>query len=290
MSESTAFKNEDNTRKGQKMGDPTFPANNPQMGDDFAAVYEATAHRITGPVSNTALDLVGVGPGTRILDIAAGAGALSGPVAERGATVLATDVAPGMVRRLKERLRPFRRCTAREMDGEALTVPDASFDAAFSIFGVMLFSDWRRGLREQARVLRSGGKACVATWGESPGGGPFVAMSAAFPSVFPDLSPPSPPSGMLALSDAGRLSAEMSAAGLGSMEIHRVEGIWRGGVGDAYFEDTEALHGYMQPYASLDQADRERVRVAIRTFIAHRSVRETVEFRTPVLVAIGYRI
>ena len=44
------------------------------------------------------------------------------------------------------------------MNGEALTVPDASFDAAFSIFGVMLFSDWRRGLREQARVLRSGGK------------------------------------------------------------------------------------------------------------------------------------
>ena len=138
------------------------------MGDHFAAVYEATAHRTTGPVSNTALVLVGVGPGTRILDIAAGAGALSGPAAERGPTVLAIDIAPAMVRRLAERLRPFRRCEARQMNGEALTVPDASFDAAFSIFGVMLFSDWRRGLQEQARVLRSGGKACVATWGEPP--------------------------------------------------------------------------------------------------------------------------
>jgi NAD(P)-dependent dehydrogenase (short-subunit alcohol dehydrogenase family) len=166
------------------MTDPTSRANNPQMGDDFAAVYEATAHRITGPVSNIALDLVG----TRILDIAAGAGALSGPAAERGATVLATDIAPGMVRRLAERLRPFRRCEAREMDGEALAVPDASFDAAFSIFGVMLFSDWRRGLREQVRVLRSGGKACVATWGEPPGGGPFIAMGAALRSVFPDIA------------------------------------------------------------------------------------------------------
>ena len=272
------------------MTDPTIPANNPQMGDDFAAVYEATAHRITGPVSSTALDLVGVGPGTLVLDIAAGAGALSGPAAERGATVLATDVAPGMVRRLAERLRPFRRCEAREMDGEALTVPDASFDAAFSIFGVMLFSDWRRGLQEQARVLRSGGKACVATWGEPPGGGPFIAMGAALRSVFPHLSPPPPPPGMLALSDAGRLSAEMSAAGLSSVEVHRVEGIWRGGVGDVYFEDTAALHGYMPPYAALDQADRERVRAAIRTFIAERCVGETIEFRTPVLVAIGYRI
>jgi hypothetical protein len=95
---------------------------------------------------------------------------------------------------------------------------------------------------------------------------------------------------MLALSDADRLSTEMSAAGSGSIEVHRVEGIWRGGVGDVYFEDTEALHGYMQPYAALDQADRARVRAAIRTFIVERCAGETVEFRTPVLVAIGYRI
>jgi hypothetical protein len=46
------------------MADPTFPADNPQMSDDFAAVYEASAHRITGPVSNTALDIFGVGPDT----------------------------------------------------------------------------------------------------------------------------------------------------------------------------------------------------------------------------------
>jgi hypothetical protein len=82
----------------------------------------------------------------------------------------------------------------------------------------------------------------------------------------------------------------MSAAGFGSLQVHRVEGIWRGGAGDVYFEDTEPLHGYMQSYAALDQADRERVRAAIRAFIAERRVGETVEFRTPVLVAIGYRI
>jgi hypothetical protein len=78
----------------RKMTDPTSRANNPQMGDDFVSVYEATAHRITGPVSNIALDLVGVGPGTRILDIAAGAGALSGPATERGATVLRQTLRP----------------------------------------------------------------------------------------------------------------------------------------------------------------------------------------------------
>jgi hypothetical protein len=34
----------------------------------------------------------------------------------------------------------------------------------------------------------------------------------------------------------------------------------------------------------------ERVKTAIRTFIAERCVGETVEFRTPMLIAIGYRI
>ena len=32
-------------------------------------------------------------------------------------------------------------------------------------------------------MLRCGGKACVAAWGEPPGGGPFIAMSAALRSV-----------------------------------------------------------------------------------------------------------
>jgi len=94
---------------------------------------------------------------------------------------------------------------------------------------------------------------------------------------------------MLALCDADRLSAEMSAAGLSSLQGSPGRG-HLGGVGDVYFDDTEALHGCMQPYAELDQADRERVRAAIRTFIAERCVGETVELRTPVLVAIGYRI
>jgi len=259
------------------------------MSDDFAQVYEASAHRITEPVSVAALEMVGVGPSTRLLDIAAGAGALSIPAAEKGAKVVATDVAPGMVRRLAERLRTFPSCETHEMDGEALGFGDQSFDTAFSIFGVMLFSDWRRGLREQARVLRRGGKGRVATWRDPPGGGPFVLMASALRSTFPDRPPPPPPESMAVLSDPGRLEAEMRAGGFDQIEMRELQSTWKGPAGDAYFEETEALHRYMRPYAALDESGRARVKSAIRLLLDERTAQRTVELPSTVLVAVGTR-
>lgn len=130
------------------------------MSDDFARVYEEAAHRITVPVSIAALDTVGhIARGARVLDIAAGAGALSVPAAERGAAVTAIDIAPGMVWRLHDKLKGFPDCAARQMDGEALDLPDGAFDATFSVFGTMLFADWRKGrsVRHTDRRSRRGG-------------------------------------------------------------------------------------------------------------------------------------
>ena len=132
---------------------------NPQMGDEFARIYEAAANRITGPVSRAVLDLAGgIGAGTRLLDIAAGAGALSVPAAKRGAAVVAVDIAPGLVRRLQARLSGFPSCGAAVENGEDLNFPDGAFDATFSVFGVMNFADWRKGLAEQARGTGIGGQ------------------------------------------------------------------------------------------------------------------------------------
>ena len=55
------------------------------------------------------------------------------------------------------------------MDGQALDLPDAAFDATVSVFGVMLFPDWRAGLREMARVTRPGGSAAIAVWKSADG-------------------------------------------------------------------------------------------------------------------------
>jgi len=174
------------------------PADDPHLTDDFARVYELTGNRITAPVAMAAFRRVGpLGPGSRVLDIAAGAGALSIPAAFTGASVLAVDIAPGMVNLLSERLTPFPDAEARVMDGQALKIEADGYDVAFSIFGVSLFADWRTGLREMARVVRPGGHGCVAAWRRPPGGGPFMIMAQALRAVFPGRAPPLPPDGKL---------------------------------------------------------------------------------------------
>ncbi|WP_244530015.1 methyltransferase domain-containing protein [Rhizobium sp. NFR07] len=260
----------------------------PHMTDEFARVYEMTANRNTGQVAAAALDRVGgVQWGARVLDIAAGAGALSVPAALRGASVLAIDHAPGMINLLAKRLAPFPSSEARLMDGQQLVLEDGGFDATFSLFGVSIFPDWRRGLAEQVRVTRSGGKACVATWRRPPGGGPFLVMAEALRSVFPDMRPPAPPEGFLALAEPERLVREMSEAGLSSVEVEEIEAVWEGPSGQPYLDDLGELHGYMGVYAALDDDQRQRVDEAILKVIDGKMIGDRVVLPSTVVLAVG---
>src|SRR3546814_11683179 len=74
---------------------------------------------------------------------------------------------------------------ARVMDGQALALEDASFDAVFSIFGVIMFPDWRKGLAEMARVTRPGGPGVIAPWREH-GAATFLLLGPIRRTLFPD--------------------------------------------------------------------------------------------------------
>ena len=102
-------------------------------------------------------------PGMRFLDVAAGSGALSIPAARLGARMLATDMSPVMLERLRRRAREEALdIETGVMDGHALELQDDTFDLAGSQFGVMLFPDMPRGIGEMARVVKPGG--CAASW------------------------------------------------------------------------------------------------------------------------------
>jgi ubiquinone/menaquinone biosynthesis C-methylase UbiE len=116
---------------------------NPDHWDTAALHYEKTAHPFTARYAEAALARVALTPESRVLDVAAGTGALALAAARTGAQVLATDFSTGMVARIAAATVP--NVEVRVMDGQALDLPDASFDAVFSIFGVARVSSRWRG-------------------------------------------------------------------------------------------------------------------------------------------------
>lgn len=167
----------------------------------------------------------GLGPGVRVLDVAAGSGALSIPAARTGAEVVAVDIAPTMVERLERRVREEGLSTlvARVGDGTALDLPDDGFDLTMSMNGISLFGDLPGGLREAMRVTRSGGEVGIVTFAPLPQV-EFIsfflgALQAAAPGAVRLPDGPMPP---FRLADPAVLSSTLEQAGLRDVSVETV--------------------------------------------------------------------
>ena len=103
---------------------------------------------------------LGLAPGMRVLDLAAGTGVSTAELRPSGAYPIACDFSLGM-------LRAGRRHRGRAglpfVAGDALHLPfaDAAFDAVTIAFGLRNVADVPLALREMARVVRPGGRLVV---------------------------------------------------------------------------------------------------------------------------------
>jgi SAM-dependent methyltransferase len=108
------------------------------------------------------LDVVDPVPGTRLLDIGCGRGAIAAAAAVRGCAVTAVDAAPGMVSLLAV---AHPEIDVRLMDVHQLDLPDDSYDLATGGFVIHLVRDPVRVLTELHRVLRPGATVALTTPG-----------------------------------------------------------------------------------------------------------------------------
>ena len=103
--------------------------------------------------------------GSRVLDIACGSGNATLAAARSGAHVVGIDYVPALLDSARVRAAGERLDVEfRVGDAEQLPVPDASFDAALSVFGAMFAPDHRRTATEMVRVVRPGGTIGLASW------------------------------------------------------------------------------------------------------------------------------
>jgi 2-polyprenyl-3-methyl-5-hydroxy-6-metoxy-1,4-benzoquinol methylase len=132
-----------------------------------------------------------IGPGQRVLDVAAGTGNVAIRAAEAGADVIASDLTP-------ENFAAGRREAAAhgvelewvEADAEALPFADGEFDVVTSAFGAVFAPHHQVVADELLRVCRPGGTIGLATITRSEWSDEFFEiMSEVLPSMLADASP-----------------------------------------------------------------------------------------------------
>lgn len=261
----------------------------PEGWSEGASGYEESFAVFTGLYADDAIELSGVGSGDKVLDVAAGSGALSLRAARRGAEVLATDFAPGMVERLTERLSDEGHGSSRAavMDGQDLDVEEGSFDYAFSMFGTMFFPDIGAGVAEMARAVRSGGTLCMGTW-RTEGFGLVGLVGAALTRAIPGFDPPPRTPPWERVGTAESLAGALLAAGLGGVEVHVVTRTFEPPDPQAFFLSLPAWSPPVKPlFAGLDDETLGRCATAFAEVVIE--ARETGGLDADALIAIAHK-
>jgi len=195
------------------------PDQRPECWDDHVSAYETVFEPFTSQFAETAFERLAVSNKEAVLDVGAGAGGAALALARRGASVTAIDASPRMVKRIRDRAAGEGvRVDAREMDGQTLTFERASFDAAYSIFGVILFPDPVRGLIEMRRVVKPGGMVSLVAWTQPENWQLSAQLRAAALEVWPEM-PPLPMPTQLRFREEADFRVLFAAAGFGEVLV-----------------------------------------------------------------------
>jgi len=110
-------------------------------------------------------DRLTIPAGTRLLDIACGAGQLTIPAARKGIRVTAIALAANLVKEARARAAAEQlEVQVDEGDAESLPYADASFDVAMSLIGSMFAPRPELVASEMIRVCKPGGRIIMGNW------------------------------------------------------------------------------------------------------------------------------
>jgi SAM-dependent methyltransferase len=206
-------------------------------------------------------DAVGVGEGTKVLDVGCGPGGLTRELVARTGVehVAAIDPSPQFAAACRER---FPGADVRDGGAEQLPWEDGTFDAALASLVIGFMRDADAGIREMARVTRPGGTVALCMWDIAGGG---MTMLSTFWAAARALEP----------------STQGEAARPGTVEGDIAERLERAGLADveettltatAHYEDFDdfwdpfglAVGPAGQHLASVDQERRDAIREECR--------------------------
>jgi SAM-dependent methyltransferase len=191
--------------------------------------WAPTIEQAAQVVNDRLVDLAGLQPGQKVLDIATGYGEPLVTAAFRvGPTgqVVATDLSPAMIALAQERTSALglRNIAFYACNGEALDIPHADFDAALCRWGLMLMPHPEACLRRVYDRLKAEGRVAMAVF-STPAKSPFVAVAGSIVRREVGLGPPTPDEpGIFRLAEADDLHRRFTDAGFRHVVIEQVSG------------------------------------------------------------------
>ena len=184
-----------------------------------------TLEQWLGQATERMLDAAGVRPGSRVLDVAAGAGGQSLTAARRAGPagrVLATDISPTILTYAAKSaaMAGLTNLETLEADGEAPEAPSAqSFDAVISRVGLIYFPDQQRALAGMRRALRDGGRFAAVVY-STPERNEFFSLPVSIIRTRAKLPPPQPGQpGPFSLGGPGVLEQALTDAGFHDVTV-----------------------------------------------------------------------
>jgi ubiquinone/menaquinone biosynthesis C-methylase UbiE len=247
------------------------------------AKYHEHLASVTTQSVDALLDAVGIRSGSRVLDVATGAGYIAGAAAQRGANATGIDFSGTQVRLAREKYPTVR---FEQADAEALPFDPDTFDAVVNGFGMCHLPNPDVALREASRVLKRGGRVAFTVW-DTPERA--VALGAVYAAVRAhgslDVGLPAGPNFFL-FSDPEQSIKALLSAGFVSPSCRQVPQVWRVSDPDKIFEGI--AEGSVRAAATLraqSSAAREAIKTALRDTVAAYKRGDDFEVPLPAILA-----